>query len=310
LLEHKDYKTEFILEPLIKKGGINYLAAERGTGKTRLSVSIAHAVAYGLEKFLGYSIKNNGSVLYINLELTSHDFKTFIDPIKNHFNGLGHVQKFDMDVISFKNDSGLKFEDIIRSSIAKKYVLIIIDGFKMLNDFYLESIKSKELTNSNVRKLYDSFNEVILNGGSLLITNHTNKGTSGQPTHSDMIFGPGAVVDYSDGANMIRKAKEPNQKLLIPCKERYTAEGTYGANLISIQSDENENKLWFELIEEDVNENDYLFGDRKRYSKEVKEKAIQLHNKGMSTREIAKTILGNEKLQGTISKWIKKGTNS
>ena len=82
---YKDYKVKFILNPLIFQNGVNILGAERGTGKTRISLSIAFAIVYALKEYLGYLIQAHGDVLYLNYEMAEPEFKLFIEPIENYF---------------------------------------------------------------------------------------------------------------------------------------------------------------------------------------------------------------------------------
>ena len=83
--EHENYKISFVAFPIIKKDGINILGAERSAGKTRCSVDLAYAIAYESPSYLGYSLANYGSVLYVNLELKGSDFKTILEASENHY---------------------------------------------------------------------------------------------------------------------------------------------------------------------------------------------------------------------------------
>lgn len=60
-----------LLAPWLVKGSINMIHAQRGHGKTNLVLSIAHAVACGIE-LLGWQCDYPGRVLYIDGELPGH----------------------------------------------------------------------------------------------------------------------------------------------------------------------------------------------------------------------------------------------
>ena len=60
-----------ILAPWLARGSLNMLHAQRGHGKTNLALSVAHAVACGLD-FLGWQCEHPGRVLYIDGELPGH----------------------------------------------------------------------------------------------------------------------------------------------------------------------------------------------------------------------------------------------
>jgi hypothetical protein len=307
---YADYKVNFILDPLIFENGNNILGAERGTGKTRLAINIGFAITYGWNNYLNFPINKHGAVLFLNFEMHEPQFKLFIEPIENFFKSKGQ-EKHVFRSISFKSHTHLKTKDIEDSIARFKPLLVIIDGYKAFSSKLLGELGVRELNNNNMNLLYDILDKWRRKYNCTnLITNHTNKGTKGQKSHSDLMFGASAFTDYADHTTLLRKTNEPNQRLIIPDKARFSKEGATGANIISIQTNEDNSMLWFELTEADVNEADYMYSESStRYTQEVKERAKLLKDEGKTLEDIAHIILGDKKLKGTISKWLQKFPN-
>src|SRR5262245_57314520 len=64
----------YILEPIIRTGGLMMLAAFRGVGKTQVAIGIAHAVATGTA-FLRWKAPLPRRVLYIDGEMPGADLQ-------------------------------------------------------------------------------------------------------------------------------------------------------------------------------------------------------------------------------------------
>ena len=124
------------------------------------------------------------------------------------------------------------------------------------------------------------------------------------------MFGPGALPDFCDQITLIRKTKFENQRLIVPDKSRYCAEGYITTNLIEIRSSNDSSplpdQLWFELIEEDIDEAEFLpRSNSKRIPEELNNSIIDfvVEKKGTQT-DAAEKFLGSKNLKGTVSKII------
>jgi hypothetical protein len=307
--EHENYKISFVAIPIIKKGGINILGAERSAGKTRCAVDLAYAIAYESQVYLGYLLVNYGSVLYVNLELKGSDFKTYLEASENHYKKLGLVRRHAIKTINLMDNLDLTFDAIKTIIEDEKPSLIIIDGFKMLSSLYALSINGGELKNNHMADFYKQLNSWISasNGSTILLTNHTNKGTSQEASHGDLLFGPGALQDFADQVSLIRKTKNDNERLIIPVKSRFNDESVSGINLFKISSNEDDSQIWLEVLETDVKETDYLNKAKSTYTSDQKLQAKQLCEAGMPYSEVAEQIGGKGMSKGTITKWKRNG---
>ncbi|MBI5219907.1 MAG: AAA family ATPase [Bacteroidia bacterium] len=293
---YKDYKTDFIMQPLIVKNGNNILGAERGSGKTRFGISLGMCLVYEIKIFLGYNINNFGNVYYLNFEIREPEFKLMLEPIENYFSELT-TKKHAFKVISFLSYPKTNITNIFDNIKEDKPILIIVDSLKAFISHVLPLIKEKEITNTNSLKLYDLFNKLKDHGGTNLILNHTNKGTKKEKSNSDLMFGVSSITDFADHTFLLRKTNDPNKRLIIPDKCRFSSEVESCTNLVEILSD-NEH-LWFKLIEEDVYESDFLYnGSSNKEEKEAEKNRIICEykkNPEKTPYQIAKDLLPDGK---------------
>lgn len=311
--QYLNYTPEFIVTGLIRKGGKNIIAAERGAGKTRFLLFIAYAIIYGLDEILGYKIKHHGDVLFINLEIPEKDFKSFSDPIRRYFeNTLGLKRTNQLYVTSF-NESKCQTQDIKLAVEQYRPILTIIDSYKLYQAIICGEKGTNEINNSNFQLVLTPLDQIINEfRTTIILINHTNKGTSKLTSNSDLMYGPGALPDFVDQVTLLRKTQNPNQRIIVPDKSRYCQEGIITINLIDILSSDPESPypdtLHFTLLEADVNENDYILAQSNtKIDDAVKQEIIEfMINKRGTMEQAASKFLGNGNLKGTIYKIWKK----
>ncbi len=310
--KYKNYTPEFIIEGLVKKLGKNMIIAERGTGKTRILLFIAYAIIYECKEVLGYKINSWGNVLFLNLEISEQDFKSFTDPIARHYEAKGLKRKHSLIITSFR-DGGNKLNDIKLIVQQHKPLLTIIDSYKIYQALVCNEEHLREINNSNFDKVTRLIDELILElETTVVLINHTNKGTSQLKSNSDLGFGPGILFDLCDQITLIRKAKQSNQRIIVPDKSRYSGEGYITTNLIEIRSTDPSSaypdELYFTLIESDVQEDDHLpTSHSNRIPEEKKRQIFEFVTTGKGTQEQAAEIfLGKKTLKGTVSKIMNK----
>ncbi|MEE4256368.1 MAG: AAA family ATPase, partial [Bacteroidales bacterium] len=309
LLErYKDYSPRFILDPLIFMGGFNIIGAERGTGKTRMCLALAYHMIFERDEFLGCPINVHGDVLYINMEIPECDFKFFLEPIKDPFLREG-PETHTLYTLNTLEDARLSLDDIDNQIARIRPKLLIIDSFKMFTSFLKRNELHADLNNESVLDIFTIIKEWRKRYGvTVLLTNHTNKGTSGQNGHSDLLYGPGALFDYADQIFLLRKASEAGQRLVILTKSRYKEEGSFGVNLIAINNNEDKTEITFDLLEENVNESDHVFkgSNGRDYPPEMILNAQERYRNGESTREIAKALGVHH---SSVARWVKRAEN-
>lgn len=269
--------------------------SERGVGKSFLAMQIAIKIAEGAKEYLGEEIEIQGNVLYVNLELGDHTIKKRMEKLL-----MDNESNSEFSAYSFDERSGF-FESIelIREFCqAKKPVLIIIDNLRTAF-VGADNEKNKVMTSviSEINKLKDEFN------CSFLIVHHTKKGTGNQLTNSDMQSGAGSLSDLVDADFFLRKSGiDKNYRILKRIKAR-ECEEQEGAKLISLNSD----SLWFELIDEEIDESIHVLDEKSIPFKEKREeKIIQLIKQGMSDSDIARELNVNRSTPFRIRQKISK----
>lgn len=315
--EYADYTPEFIVDRLVRKGGKNIIAAERGTGKTRFALFIAYAIIYDCAEVLGYKINSHGDILYINCEIPEKDFKAFCDPIRRYFEvTLGLTRKYNLYITSVK-EALCQIQDLKLAVEQHKPILTVIDSYKLYQAIICNEQGIAEINNGNFHLVLDPLDMLIDQFNStIVLINHTNKGTSKHSTNSDLMFGPGALPDFVDQVTMLRKTQNPNQRIIVPEKSRYCGEDNQTTNLIEIRSSDPASPypdhLHFELLETDVNEYEYLPAASNRRIDEAKKREIIdfINNRRGTMEEAAAKYLGDPDKKGTISKIIKKNSQS
>ncbi len=267
-----------------------HFTSERGTGKTMLNLQLCLAISSGWDSFLGESIEKHGNTLLINLELHESVMKRRLFQLSKD-SPLKIDQKM-YKAFLFTTRAGLVSEiDKIKSFIEKyKPVYITLDNYRMAfigSDS--NSNRDASLAINELLKLKDSHNT------TLVITDHTRKNTRSVLTESDLQSGAGAKSDLMDGDLFLRRSSQgENLRILKRSKSRYCGEHK-GAKLIRLNPD----TLWFELVEENVNEEDHI-GERSLMVSEKRNIAEDLREKGKTVEQIA-SILNVSK--STISRW-------
>lgn len=309
IFKHKDYSISFILNPLIVKGGNNILGAERGTGKTTFALNLSFCISHEISSFLGYNIDFFGNILYLNFDMKEALFTKKMEKVFRSVNRLNREEKYNSVFLSFLEHKDLKIKDIPVYVERHKPKLIIVDTLKSYLSAKSKEETIKEFSNINSGLIYEDFQKWNIAGETtILLLNHLNKGTSNLRSHSDLMFGPGSILDQADQTFIFRKANENSQFLIVPDKQRFVKEGTTSINLAEIKSNGDDSQQWIELIDEDVSETDYLRtqSPKGRYSNELKQEAFELYAKGNTLEFIADKLLEDKKKKGTIHKWVKR----
>ena len=306
MTKYIDYEMNFVLYPLIYENGINIIGAERGSGKTRFCICLSYCIVCEVKDFLGYPINRHGNILYINLEIKEPDFKLFIEPIRDYYLSQ-YDQKYQFSILSLLDHPKMPLQQIRQFIKTYEPVLVIIDSLKKFLSILSIEQSINVVDNLTITAFYDILRSwKMFDKLTFLIANHTNKGTKNQKGHSDLMFGPSSLMDYADQTFLLRKTNNPNQRLIVPDKARFSAESDNCVNLIEIIS--NEDQLYIELVEEDVNEADYMYkvDSNKAYDESAKDEVFRLFDQGLSSRAIQeKTGV----YYTTVARWIKKRNN-
>jgi len=266
--------------------------SERGSGKTYLMLQLSIAIATGQKSFCGEPLELHGNVIYINFELGESLMMRRLTRLYRHVPA--NDSPYEAYCLTFRGNIQDHFNQISEAIRAKKPVLVVIDNLRAaFSD--KDNEKNKEMTKAimNLNKMKDEF------GFSFVIVHHTKKGTRDKLTDSDLQSGAGAITDLVDADFFLRRSKvDKNFRLLKRVKSRECEEQD-GAKLINMNPD----TLWFEVVEENVNESDHIFMDRPVDEKqEKKNAAFEMKGLGKTQQEIADELGVNK---STVSRWFK-----
>jgi AAA domain len=268
-------------------------AAERGTGKTLLGLQVCIAVSSEWDTLWGEPIDYHGNTLFINCELSEDTIsrrlaKLFDEPVQpiqfDKYQSLVYTTKKGLDEeVSFISDLCLKH----------KPVLIVLDNFRVafLN---ADTNNNKEVAKAMhlILSLRDSLQTTII------ITDHTRKHTRHLMTESDLQSGSGVKSDLTDSDMFLRRSKQDNLYRIFKRSKSRHCEESNGAKLLRLNPD----TLWFDFLEDNVDESKHLGGDVTPNKKDEQiELAQELRDSGKSLEEIAK-ILNRGK--STIHRWL------
>lgn len=195
----------------------------------------------------------------------------------------------------FTTRAGLENELISLAGIVQKLQprLIVLDNLRMA---FTASDTNNNKETTRIMNMLLAFCDT--SKAALIFTDHFRKHSSGQLTDSDLQSGSGIKTDLADGDFFLRRScQDKNLRILKRGKSRHFEESE-SAKLIRL----NPQTLWFELVEDDVNEAEHVGISGLKEKDEQKDMAQTLRSQGKNIMEIAK-ILGKGK--STIHRWLK-----
>lgn len=290
------------LQPLKKLFG-NYILeknivlfpSERGTGKTWLGLQLSEAIANEAESFLGEDIELHGNVAYFNMEMSEERIKQRLAQLRSE---APFELKKRYKAYCYTSNVGDLFNNIDtieHELLPLNPVLIVVDN---LRTAFSEGNHEKNADATRFIKRIKSYAEK--HNVAVLLMHHLRKKNEkySSKISSDSQSGAGALTDLVDADFFLIKDRyEANQRFLKRNKSRNAEETTIG-KIISI----NEDSKWFEVVEDDVEEDDFNLIKRKNApSEEELHVARSMRGEGHSLQKIADKLGKNK---STISRWL------
>lgn len=275
----------------VLENSLTIFPSERGIGKTYLMLQLAIKVAGDDNSFCNEVIEHHGDVLYINLELSDATMGKRIQKLNESQSSKSkykaHIVKFDGNLIA-------NLENIIKTIKELKPILVIIDNLRAAGS-HIDNEKNKAVVGfiQSLQKIITEYNCAII------LVHHTKKGTRNQYLNSDMQSGAGALTDLADADFLMgRSCQDKDYRLVKRLKSRNCGEQEK-PKLLRLNPD----TLWYECIEEEVNESDHIIIESKRADKEKETNEWRKLRLGGKTQdEIAKIYNVNK---STVSRRLK-----
>jgi archaellum biogenesis ATPase FlaH len=294
------------------KNELHFLFADTGLGKSILAVTIADSLSKGNNLLFLDNDCPALTVLYYDFELSDRQFrKRYTDDNSNEYE---FRDNFLIDNIDFaelmKAAPGLSFDEVLFTKIKHDIRtinphVIIVDNLTFLST---QTTQKTEIALETMRLLTDLKKQFDL---SILVLAHTPKIDLAAPLSINSMAGSKQLVNFADSVSAIGRSKQgKNIRYIKQIKPSRSSEVMYDIeNVITCEIVKDGNFLTFEHVGFD-NEHNHLkqhdSEERKTDRKELIERAKAMKAEGKTLAEIAFELLGNEKLKGTIYKWVNK----
>lgn len=234
----------------ILENSLVHFPSERGTGKSFFMLQVCIAVSSCWDSFCNERIEKYGPSLYINCELSEDVFARRASKLYENLPNPIPTSKGHPVRILTTRQSIMAIKKEVESEIhTLKPTLVVLDNWTIA---FRDNDKSgREETSKFLVELLNLKDQYKF---SLIIIDHTRKGTKFQLTDSDLQSGSGTKSDLADSDFFLRKSgQNPSFRLLKRVKSR-NSEEQVNSKLLSFDPA----TLWFRCEEEEVNEVEHL----------------------------------------------------
>lgn len=178
-------QQEWLVPDLIMAGGVHYITAPPGGGKSWAAVDLVRAMTTGTE-WLGFRKALKVPVLYINEEMGAGTFFSRLDDMGTGKDGFWTLQQS-----SVKLDNPEHLAQVVRFVAEKGIRVVILDTF-------VRTHKLDENSNTDMARVYDLFKEINATGAALVALHHHRKGGVSSPVAHEMMRGAGELAAQAD----------------------------------------------------------------------------------------------------------------
>ncbi|MCF8238271.1 MAG: AAA family ATPase [Saprospiraceae bacterium] len=272
--------------PFWCEGEIGILFGDTGVGKSILGVQIANSISKGVSILDLYLKSSSKPVGYFDFELSTKQFeKRYSIEYKHPYEFSDNLYRVS---INQESDCIEELEDQIIQAIEKVVLdlgikVIIIDNITFLRN---DTEKAKEAL-PLMKKLIALKREYNL---SILILAHTPKRDATRPINNNDLAGSKMLMNFCDSAFAIGASfNDPGIRYLKQIKCRSTETIYDQGNVLVCSIEKDNNFLQFNRIATSA-ENAHLKARNDEDKLRIKEEALELHNKGLSFREIGNQL--------------------
>lgn len=288
-----------VLQPIKKlfgnyilEGALTHFPARRGSGKSLLAMQICIAITQEYDTFLGEKLEKHGNCIYLDFEMGEKIIERRAYLLKKNAPKYVRTKGDNLLILNSRKSFFDEFDNIIRLVYDKNPVLIVIDNLRnALKGANLNS--SSEMANFfailyGLKEMYNT---------SIVLIDHFKKNTNHSRSDSDLQSGSGVKTDLSDADFILRNScQNKNLRIMKRIKSRLVEESDE-AKLIRL----NPESLWFELVQENINESEHLGLADLQDKEELKDIIFDMHEKGSTLEEIARAV---QKGKSTIHRYL------
>lgn len=214
-LLNAEFHIEWLIDGFIPKRTINFLSAQSGIGKSRLSLNLGLECARG-GQFLNWKIENKMKVLYLSFEMEATMLKHFAEALMDGDELRPDDENFMFvpvgQAIDLSTEEGKEF---VRSAIEETGAdLVFIDA--------MGSLTFDELGETQAKGINNTLKEFIKNYEATFFIIHHNKKPSEsnkRPTMADVYGSQYVLTEAATALTMYMENDQSNIEL-IPIKTR------------------------------------------------------------------------------------------
>ncbi len=272
----------FLMEKLLPKNAICFLAGEGDVGKSLFYLNLSLAIVSGKDEFIG--LKLNAQHKRVLIVSTEDDKYIFGMRIIMQLSGESLSSAAEKNLVVYMDKRNI-YENLAKELKARKYDLLIIDSF---GDF----VDGRDINSSSiVRSFLDRFKEMIIDYDiSVLLVHHLGKGR--HTSLKNRLLGSVGIVDDARNLSVLEKVPDRYdiRKLTIS-KANYLSEGEKNIPMIlkfheqSLTYSRSDEILNFKSSSGSEKQKPGRKGDKVRDAK-----IMRLASEGMKLKDIAEEV--------------------
>ena len=284
-------RQEWIVPDLIISGGVHYITAPPGGGKSWVAVDLARAVAVG-GKWLDYAIATKCRVLYINEEMGAGTFFQRLDDIGASADGFWALQQAGV-----KLDNPEHLAQVVRFVVENQIKVVVLDTFVRTHNL-------DENSNTDMARVYDLFKRINSTGASVVALHHHRKGGVSSPVAHEMMRGAGELAAQADLIAAIDKADDGF--VWKTTKHRHLEDSKWPKFGFRLTTNEDGSKVFEQTELEDAQEGVHdartrAFGSETTHNPSGRILSVIANSEGLTSTDIAKEAGCR---RATVDEWL------
>ena len=197
--------AQWLVENLITKGGMHFITAPPGGGKSWIAVDLVRACNEG-SLWMGCLSVTKCNILYINEEMGIGRFFQRFFKLSHGACENVHIMQKQM----VKLDNAEHLADIVQYVKDHQIQIVILDTFVRVHGY-------DENSNTDMAKLYDRMKGINESGAAIIALHHHKKGIHAGPVAHEAMRGAGeiaaqadlvATVEHKDGIYTMKTTKQ------------------------------------------------------------------------------------------------------
>lgn len=188
---------EWLVEDLILAGGIHFITAPPGGGKTWAAIDLVRAVTTGT-KWLDHKIAKRCPILYWNEEMGAAPFYRRLKDMGVESTGFHAIQREGIRI-----DSDIHLPQVVDYIRRNDIRVLVIDTFVRCHS-------KDENDNTQMAQLFGRFKAILDAGAAVVCLHHHRKTSStiGSPVAHEAMRGAGEIAAQADLVAAIEKTEE------------------------------------------------------------------------------------------------------